>query len=157
MDQNSRKSPGSTFHKLSEGRGQLQLLSVRNSFTVPTPLSSEALIFSLIKHFCHPLYWSLPKPHPIALIKLCAQMPGTVVGAVTGNPRASEISCKALKLLLTNLAVSSASGCGSEFASRDDFPSNFPSLSNKQLDSWKQKRLAGLLLEASAVLSTEGL
>lgn len=101
MDQNSRKSPGSISHKLSEGRGQLQLLSVRNSSTVPIVLSNKALIFSLIKHFCHPLDWSLLKPHPIALIKLYAPMLGTVVGAVMGNPRAAEVSCKTLESLET--------------------------------------------------------
>ena len=35
-------------------------------------------------------------------------MPGTVVIAVTGNPRAAEISCKVLKLLAANLVVSKA-------------------------------------------------
>lgn len=101
MDRNSRKSPGSTSHKLSEGRGQLQLLSVRNSSTVPIVLSNKALIFSLIKHFCHPLDWSLLKPHPIALIKLYALMLGTVVGTVMGNLRAAEVSCKTLRSLAT--------------------------------------------------------
>ena len=102
MDWNSRKSPGSTSHKLSEGRGQLQLLSVRNSSTVPIVLSHKALIFSLIKHFCHPLDWCLLKPHPIALIKLYAPMLGIVAGAAMGNPSAAEVSCKTLKSLATN-------------------------------------------------------
>jgi len=72
---------------LSGDRGQLQLLSVRNSFTVPILFSKEALVFPLITHFGHPLHGTPPKHPPVALIKPSVHMPGSVVGAVTGNPQ----------------------------------------------------------------------
>lgn len=129
------------------GRGQLQLLSVRNRFTVPILLSKEPLVFSLIKHFCHPLHRSLPKHPPVALIKLSIHMHDSGVGVIRQSPRLLGHENRTLKPLATNRRTGRAPECEPGFASRDRLPSQSPiSPSNKQLDSWMQKGLRGAAL-----------
>lgn len=120
---------------LSEGRGQLQLLNVRSSFLCPACFAMR-LPFTLMKHFCRPCTGICLNILSAHVLRHCSR---------DGHRQSQGCWPQAWRRQST--------GNGPEFANSSWFPLQSPvSPANKLLDSWKQKKLAGLLLEASAVL-----
>lgn len=59
-----------TGSQAARGQGSTPAFECKKQLSCAHPASPLSLIFSLIKHFCHPLSWSLPRLHPVAHTRL---------------------------------------------------------------------------------------
>lgn len=123
-------------------QGSAPAFECKTQIYCPSWFSEEALVFPLSKHFGYPRYWNLPSHHPIAhgWSVLSQVIPGLLRPTSRHESGRQQTWQQAERW-----------DVGLNLQTGTDFPSNLLFLHLIHSRTAGSKRLAGLLLEATAV------